>query len=116
MRWAQAATGRVAAALFTLAFSPDGKMLASRDGDKTVCFLDVATGKEIRRFTTTDAIKGRIAGLTFSPDGQTLVTVDGVDKTVCFWERATGKLLHKQAQGTERERGRGEFHCGITFW
>jgi hypothetical protein len=61
----------------SVAFSPDGKILASRDG--TVRLWDAATGKAVH-------------ALAFSPDGKRLASQGG-DRTVRIWDLATGKQL-----------------------
>jgi hypothetical protein len=71
----------------SLAFSPDGKLLATGNHDRSIRFWDVATGRAVRR------IKGHedwVVSVAFSPDGRTLAS-GGKDSTVCLWEVATGK-------------------------
>jgi len=66
-----------------VAFSPDGKTLAS--GAMLVKLWDVATGKNT---ATLSEPKPFTTGLAFSPDGKTVaVTSDG--KKVLFWDVAT---------------------------
>jgi WD40 repeat protein len=70
-----------------LAFSPDGRRLALRDGVK-VSLWDVTTAK--RRATFQGLV--RPAGpLAFAPDGRTLATGEGAgeERTVKLWDVPT---------------------------
>jgi WD40 repeat protein len=71
----------------SLAFSPDGKILAV-GGDKAVTLLDVATQKEVRRFRT-----GMVCSVAFSPDGRSLAA-GGVTRSgegeLRVWDLSTG--------------------------
>ena len=53
----------------SVAFSPDGKTLASRSGDKSIKLWDVASGKNTATLAGHDDIGVSVA---FSPDGKTL--------------------------------------------
>ena len=51
-----------------VAYSPDGKTLASGHGDRTVRLWDTATGREVRVLRGEE---GQVYGVAFSPDGKT---------------------------------------------
>ena len=73
--------------IYALAFSPDGKVLATSGANQAVQFWDVASGREIRR------IDGAASGgvLAFSPDGQMLVMA-GAGRTLTLWDLAANRL------------------------
>ncbi len=69
---------------FAVAFSPDGKFLASAGSDMTVRIWDVATAKTIA------TLKHQARGLAFSPDGKVLATAAwGGD--IKLWSLERGK-------------------------
>jgi len=88
---------------YSLAYSPDGKMLASFGCDFTVRVWDTGSGKEIRRFPLDKPPIGPCPhhGLGFSADGKTLAAV--ADNTTTYlWDLATGKELPRPKVAVER--------------
>src|SRR5205823_4753480 len=82
--------------MLSLAFSPDGKTLAS--SSETVKLWDVETGKEKMELRGSARPWQMPAwSLAFSPDGKTLATgmgggpMDITPSSVILWELATGK-------------------------
>ncbi|KAK3615199.1 hypothetical protein LTR56_026748 [Elasticomyces elasticus] len=74
-----------------LAFSPDGKTVASASGDKTVRLWDAATGEESQKLEGHD---DWVWAVPFSPDGKTVAS-GSYDKTVRLWDAATGEERQK---------------------
>jgi WD40 repeat protein len=70
-----------------LAWSPDGRRLASGGFDNTLRVWDADTAREIR---TVPAPWGILA-VSWSPDGRRLASANWSDKTVGVWDPATGK-------------------------
>jgi WD40 repeat protein/uncharacterized caspase-like protein len=72
-----------------VAFSRDGKLLASGSTDSTIKIWDVATQKELRMLTGHSA---PIESMDFSPDGRLLASA-GDDGSTFVWDTKTGEHL-----------------------
>jgi WD40 repeat protein len=72
-----------------VAFSPDGKRLASGSWDQTVKFWDVRTGRELANFS--DDHKG-IQAIAYSRDGRWLAA-ERSDNAVVLRDAATGREI-----------------------
>ncbi len=70
-----------------IAFSPDGKLLASGSFDNTIKLWDVTTWAELATLKT-----HKVHGIAFSPDGKRLAS-GSRDKTIKIWDVATRQEL-----------------------
>lgn len=69
----------------SIAFSPDGQLLAFSDGEFIVSLWDVQTGQRLRRFE----VRSRTTSVAFSPTGQILASGNVV------WDVQTGTRLRE---------------------
>lgn len=68
----------------SIAFSTDGRLVASANGDRTVALWDAATGELTRRMI---GHRNAVSCVAFSPDGNTIVSGDE-DGTVIVWDKS----------------------------
>jgi hypothetical protein len=72
--------------VWSVAFAPDGRTLATGNGDGSVRLWDVAAG---RQTAVLAGHTGAVWSVAFAPDGQTLAS--GSTTSVRLWETATGR-------------------------
>ncbi|MDG2220410.1 MAG: hypothetical protein P8L85_03465 [Rubripirellula sp.] len=73
--------------VFGVAFSPDGRQLASAAADKTIRVLDVATGELIRSL---EGHTHHVLSLDWQDDGQTIASASA-DQSIKVWNVTTGE-------------------------
>jgi WD40 repeat protein len=82
--------------VYSLALSPDGKLLATGDHDGQIHLWQIADGKNLLTFKGHKGIAWTVA---FSPDGQTLAS-GGHDGLIQLWDTQRGDCLKTLDQHT----------------
>jgi WD40 repeat protein/RsiW-degrading membrane proteinase PrsW (M82 family) len=75
--------------VLSVAFSPDGNIIASGSKDKTIKLWEASTGKLLQ---TLLGHRNKVQSATFSPDG-TILASGSEDNTIKLWEVDTGKVI-----------------------
>jgi roadblock/LC7 domain-containing protein len=75
-----------------VAFSPDGRLLATGSADQTARIWEAATGQERTRFSHDEGV----AVVAFSPDGRMLAT-GSFDPNARIWDAASGQMTTRVA-------------------
>jgi hypothetical protein len=86
---AKQTVGQHGAGVSVLAFSPDGKTLASGGRDELVTLWDAGSGKKIATLRGHDR---PVSALVFTPDGKGLASASW-DHTIKLWDPSTGREL-----------------------
>jgi WD40 repeat protein len=77
--------------VLSVAFSPDGQIVASVSCDETVRLWDAKTGEQVQKL---EGHKSYVRSVAFSPDGRTLAS-GADDQTVRLWDAKTGEQVQK---------------------
>ncbi|HNH81203.1 MAG TPA: AAA-like domain-containing protein [Acidobacteriota bacterium] len=83
--------------VYAVAFSPDGKWIATGNADSTVKLWNATNGQEVATLT---GHVGWVYSVAFSPDNQTLATA-GEDGIVRLWDIRSQKLVHSLTRHTD---------------
>lgn len=76
--------------IYRLTFSPNGKLMASRNQEMVVAIMDVESSETLCEIEGHEYV---IRSVQFSPDSRYLITAAGFREKVKIWDVQTGKLV-----------------------
>jgi WD40 repeat protein len=85
-------------AIYTVAFTADGKHVLTGSFDKSLKLWDVATGKEVKTLAGQAGHQNLVLSSAFSPDGR-LIASGGADNQLRLWEAPLNVPLRDLPQG-----------------
>lgn len=86
--------------VFSVAYSPDGKLLVTTSGDPSIKVWDVASTKLLKTFGEgNDGHKQIILSVAVSPDGGQFATASA-DNSLKFWDMPTSNAIKEIVQAT----------------
>lgn len=85
--------------VLALAFSPDGKLLATGNADQTAKLRDGTSGELVRTLPAEPGVGAHVQGVAFTPDGRQLISLAGGELKV--WDADAGALRRTITRGGE---------------